>query len=218
MHKGDAMRPKLKPSESDALVVVDVQNDFCPGGRLAVPNADEVVPVINELSRRFGLVVLTQDWHPAGHRSFASSHPGKKPFETVKLSYGEQILWPDHCVQDTRGAQLHAALAIPHAQLVIRKGCNKNVDSYSAFIEADRKTRTGLEGYLRERGIRCVFACGLATDFCVAWTALDARSLGFAVYVVEDACRAIDNAGSLAAARDLMHQAGVNSLLSGALT
>jgi nicotinamidase/pyrazinamidase len=212
------MKPKLRPRAGDALIVVDVQNDFCSGGRLAVPKADEVVPLINELARRFDHVVLTQDWHPPGHRSFASSHSGKKPFETVKLPYGEQVLWPDHCVQNTHGAQLHAALAIPHAQLVIRKGCNGNVDSYSAFIEADRKRRTGLEGYLRERGIRRVFACGLATDFCVAWTAVDARSLGFAAMVIEDACRAIDNAGSLAAAWEFTRKAGVKRVLSDALT
>ncbi len=203
---------------SDALIVVDVQNSFIPGGSLAVQGGDEVVPVVNRLAPRFAHVVLTQDWHPAGHRSFASSHPGKKPFETARLPYGEQVLWPDHCVQGTEGAELHKDLSVPNAQLVIRKGCNRDVDSYSAFIEADRTTRTGLEGYLRERGVRRVFVCGLATDFCVAWTALDARDLGFEVAVVEDACRAIDNQGSLAEAWRRMDEAGVERVNSSQLT
>jgi nicotinamidase/pyrazinamidase len=200
---------KLKPGAKDALIVADVQNDFCPGGRLAVQKGDEVVPVINELAKRFEVVVLTQDWHPPGHHSFATSHPGSKPFDSIKLPYGEQVLWPDHCVQGSDGAALHKDLAVPHAQLVLRKGWRKEVDSYSAFLEADRKSRTGLEGYLDERGVKRVFVCGLATDFCVAWTALDARKLGFKCVVIEDACRAIDLQGSLAAAWEKMSKAGV---------
>jgi nicotinamidase/pyrazinamidase len=209
-----ADEPKLKPGAKDALVVVDVQNDFCPGGRLAVQKGDEVVPLVNELARRFENVVLTQDWHPAGHQSFATSHPGSKPFDSIKLAYGEQVLWPDHCVQGTDGAALHKDLAVPHAQLVIRKGWRRDVDSYSAFLEADRKSRTGLEGYLDERGVKRVFVCGLATDFCVAWTALDARKLGYKAGVIEDACRAIDLQGSLAAAWEKMKKAGVGRLQS----
>lgn len=192
-----------------ALVVVDVQVDFMPGGALAVPRGDEVVPVINRIAARFENVVLTQDWHPHGHASFASSHPGKKPFETVELSYGRQVLWPDHCVQGTEGAALHRGLSIPHAQLVIRKGHHGQIDSYSAFLEADRKTSTGLAGYLRERGIRRLHVCGLATDFCVAWTALDGRGAGFEVALIEDASRAIDLEGSLARAWQDLQAAGV---------
>jgi len=193
----------------DVLIVVDVQNDFVPGGSLAVPGGDEVVPVINAVGARFENVVFTQDWHPPGHSSFASSHAGCKPFESARLAYGDQVLWPDHCVQGTEGAQLHKGLALPQAQLVVRKGFHRDVDSYSAFIEADGKTRTGLEGYLRERGIARVFACGLATDFCVAFTVLDARKLGFEAVVIEDACRAIDTGGSLAVAWEAMRNAGV---------
>jgi nicotinamidase/pyrazinamidase len=207
--------PKLKPGPTDALIVVDVQNDFCPGGRLAVQKGDEVVPVVNELAKRFENVVLTQDWHPAGHQSFATSHPGTRPFDSIKLPYGEQVLWPDHCVQGSDGAALHKDLAVWHAQLVVRKGWRREVDSYSAFLEADRKSRTGLEGYLEERGIERVFVCGLATDFCVAWTALDARKLKFDCAVVEDACRAIDMQGSLAAAWEKMGKAGVARVQAG---
>lgn len=196
------------------LIVVDVQNDFMPGGALAVPKGDEVVPVINRLAARFDNVVLTQDWHPRGHASFASSYPGKKPFETIDLPYGKQVLWPDHCVQATPGAALHAGLTIPHAQLVIRKGHNRAIDSYSGFLEADRKTSTGLAGYLRERGFRSVFVCGLATDFCVAWTALDGRAAGFEASVIEDACRAIDLEGSLERAWADMRAAGVKRVNS----
>jgi nicotinamidase/pyrazinamidase len=209
------MTDKLKPGAKDALIVVDVQNDFCPGGRLAVQKGDEVVPLVNELAKRFENVVLTQDWHPSGHSSFATSHPGTKPFDSIKLAYGEQVLWPDHCLQGSDGAALHKDLAVCHAQLVVRKGWRKEVDSYSAFLEADRKSRTGLEGYLEERGIERVFVCGLATDFCVAWTALDARKLGFDSAVVEDACRAIDMQGSLEAAREKMKEAGVARVQSG---
>jgi nicotinamidase/pyrazinamidase len=207
-----AKTTQIKPGAGDALIVVDVQNDFCPGGRLAVQKGDEVVPVINALAQRFQNVVLTQDWHPAGHQSFATSHPGKKPFDSIELPYGEQILWPDHCVQGGDGAALHKDLSVPHAQLVVRKGFRGEVDSYSAFLEADRKSRTGLEGYLRERGVKRVFVCGLATDFCVAWTALDARKLGFAAAAVEDACRAIDMQGSLSAAWERMKKAGVKRI------
>jgi len=206
--------PQLNPGINDALIVVDVQNDFCPGGRLAVQKGDEVVPLVNELAKRFEKVVLTQDWHPPGHQSFATSHPGKKPFDSIKLPYGEQTLWPDHCVQGSEGAALHKDLSVPHAQLVIRKGWHKDVDSYSAFLEADRDTRTGLDAYLRVHGVKRVFVCGLATDFCVAWTALDARKLRFAAVVVEDACRAIDMQGSLAAASDKMEKAGVKRIRS----
>src|SRR5713101_5306620 len=192
--------PQIKPGIKDALIVVDVQNDFCPGGRLAVPKGDEVVPLVNALARRFESVVLTQDWHPPGHRSFATSHPGSKPFDSVKLAYGTQVLWPDHCVQGTEGAALHKDLTIPHAQLIIRKGYRQNIDSYSAFYEADGKTPTGLTGYLRDRGMTRVFLVGLATDFCVSWSALDARKAGFAAAVIEDATRGIDAGGSLAKA------------------
>jgi nicotinamidase/pyrazinamidase len=191
------------------LVVVDVQNDFMPGGALAVPGGDEVVPVINRLVARFEHLVLTQDWHPRRHISFASSHPGKRPFETIELAYGAQVLWPDHCVQGTSGAALHPDLDATKAELVIRKGHHAGIDSYSAFLEADRKTTTGLAGYLRERGFGKLYVCGLATDFCVAWSALDARAAGFEVTVIEDACRAIDLDGSLARAWSDMASAGV---------
>lgn len=194
---------------TDCLIVVDVQNDFMPGGALAVPRGDEIVPLVNRIAAHFATVVLTQDWHPARHASFASSHPGKKPFETIRLAYGGQVLWPEHCVQGTPGAALHAGLDIPHAQLVIRKGHHAKVDSYSAFLEADRRTKTGLDGYLKSRGVKRVYCVGLATDFCVAWTALDARRFRFQAVVVEDACRAIDTGGSLAAAWQAMAQAGV---------
>jgi nicotinamidase/pyrazinamidase len=201
-------------SEHDVLLVVDVQNDFMPAGALAVPRGDEVVPVINALAGRFANVVITQDWHTPGHTSFATSHAGKKPFERIELPYGEQVLWPDHCVQDTAGAALHPQLAIPHAQLIVRKGHHHHVDSYSAFVEGDGKHATGLAGYLRERGIERIFICGLATDFCVAWSALDARKAGFEVVVIEDACRAIDTGGSLAAAWRDMDAAGVKRISS----
>jgi nicotinamidase/pyrazinamidase len=203
------MAPKLDIRADDVLLVVDVQNDFCPGGALAVPDGDAVVPTINALSRRFAHVVLTQDWHPAGHDSFASSHPGAAPFSTKQCFYGEQVLWPDHCIQGSAGAAFHAGLNIPHAELVIRKGFRREIDSYSAFFENDRRTRTGLAGYLRERELRRLFLVGLATDFCVGWSALDARRNGFDAILVEDACRAIDLDGSLGRARTEMEQAGV---------
>ncbi len=201
----------------DVLLVVDVQNDFCPGGALAVPGGDAVVPLINRLGRAFTNIVLTQDWHPPDHRSFASAHPGKQPYDVVELPYGPQVLWPDHCVQDTFGAAFHQALALPHATLTIRKGFRREIDSYSALFENDRRTPTGLAGYLRERGMTRVFLAGLALDFCVAYSAIDARRQGFAAVVVEDACRAIDAAGSLAAARAGFAEAGVVSLTSDAL-
>ena len=205
------------PRATDCLIVVDVQNDFCPGGALEVQRGDEIVPLVNRLAREFENVVVTQDWHPAGHASFASSHSGKKPFETTRLRYGKQVLWPDHCIQGTRGAALHDGLDLPRAQLVIRKGWHAKVDSYSAFLEADRKTKTGLDGYLRSRGVKRVYCVGLATDFCVAWTALDARRFRFQAVVIEDACRAIDNAGSLAAALKAMADAGVKRAPSASL-
>ena len=205
------------PRATDCLIVVDVQNDFCPGGALEVQRGDEIVPLVNRLAREFENVVVTQDWHPAGHASFASSHSGKKPFETTRLRYGKQVLWPDHCIQGTRGAALHDGLDLPRAQLVIRKGWHPKVDSYSAFLEADRKTKTGLDGYLRSRGVKRVYCVGLATDFCVAWTALDARRFRFQAVVIEDACRAIDNAGSLAAALKAMADAGVKRAPSASL-
>ena len=205
------------PKPTDCLIVVDVQNDFCPGGALEVKQGDEVVPLVNRLARKFENVVLTQDWHTPGHISFASSHAGKSPFETKRLRYGEQVLWPDHCVQGTRGAALHDGLELQHAQLVIRKGYRQHVDSYSAFLEADRKTTTGLAGYLKERGFTALYVCGLATDFCVAWTALDARAAGFDTTVLEDACRAIDLDGSLAHAWSEMQRTGVKRATSGLL-
>lgn len=196
-------------SPTDVLAVIDVQNDFCPGGALAVPEGDAVVPVINDLSRRFAHVVLTQDWHPADHLSFASSHAGRKSLETVRLSYGEQILWPDHCVRGTPGAEFHPDLDAAHCELILRKGFRREIDSYSAFFENDRATPTGLAGYLQERGLKRLFVVGLATDFCVAYTALDARRLGFEVTVIEAGCRGIDVHGSLAEAWRQMEQAGV---------
>jgi len=204
----------IRIDPADVLVVVDLQNGFVPGGNLSVPHGDEVVPLANRIAQTFANVVLTQDWHPAGHISFASSHPGRKPFDTIRLPYGDQILWPDHCVQGTRDAEFHPGLAIPHAQLIIRKGHHADVDSYSTFVEADRKTSTGLAGYLTARGLKRVFLCGLATDFCVAWSATDARRLGFDVRVIEDACRAIDTGGSLAAAWEDMRAAGVQRIRS----
>lgn len=193
----------------EALIVIDVQNDFCPGGALAVADGDAVVPVINGLIGRFDHVVLTQDWHPEGHSSFASSHAGKSPFETVEMPYGTQTLWPDHCVQGTKGAAFHEGLAWDKAELVIRKGFRSAIDSYSAFFENDRETPTGLSGYLRERGITRVTLAGLATDFCVAYSAIDARRQGFEATVIMNACRAIDLGGSLTAMTAKMKEAGV---------
>ena len=202
----------MKRDDRDVLVIVDVQNDFCPGGALAVPQGDEIVPVVNQLAAQFAHVVLTQDWHPRGHASFASSHTGKQPFETIDLSYGEQILWPDHCVQGTRGAAFHPALDVSRAELVLRKGSRTAIDSYSAFFENDHRTPTGLSGYLEERRFEHITLCGLATDFCVLYSAIDGRQAGFEVTVVTAACRGIDIDGSLDRAMRSMNEAGVTLL------
>jgi nicotinamidase/pyrazinamidase len=201
-----------RPGDRDVLLVIDLQNDFCPGGALAVPDGDAIVPAVNRLARDFAHVVLTQDWHPPGHSSFASAHPGRQPYETVTMPYGPQILWPDHCVQGTAGAAFHRGLDAPHAELVLRKGFDRAIDSYSAFRENDRHKATGLAAYLRERGFERVTLCGLATDFCVLYSALDARKAGFGATLVLDACRGIDVDGSLARALDAMRQAGVRLL------
>jgi nicotinamidase/pyrazinamidase len=199
----------MKRSDRDVLLIIDVQNDFCPGGALAVPHGDEIVPVINRLAADFAHVILTQDWHPRGHASFASSHPGRQPFETIEVAYGSQILWPDHCVQGTAGAAFHAGLDVPHAELVLRKGFRSAIDSYSAFRENDQRTPTGLASYLKERGFERVTACGLATDFCVFFSAINGREAGFDVAVVTSACRGIDVDGSLGRAMRSMQEAGV---------
>jgi nicotinamidase/pyrazinamidase len=204
----------IKPDNESALLIIDVQNCFLPGGSLAVKDGDQVIPIINKMAKSFFNVVMTQDWHTEGHVSFASSHSGKKPFEMIDLTYGKQVLWPDHCVQGTDGAALSKDLSVPQAALVIRKGFHKDVDSYSAFTEADGKTTTGLAAYLKARGIKRVFVAGLATDFCVAWSALDARKAGFETYVVEDACRGIDTQGSLAKAWTDMAKAGAKRIQS----
>jgi nicotinamidase/pyrazinamidase len=195
------MTEKIALTGSDALLVVDIQDDFCPGGRLGVPRGDEVVPIVNRVAAKFTNVLLTQDWHPPGHLSFASSHPGKRPYETIEASYGPQVLWPDHCIQGSAGAQFRADLQIPHAALVVRKGFRRAIDSYSAFYENDKTTPTGLGGYLRERGLARVFLAGLAFDFCVRYSAEDAHREGFSVIVLDDACRGIDIDGSVAATR-----------------
>jgi nicotinamidase/pyrazinamidase len=202
----------------DVLLVVDVQNDFCPGGALAVPRGDEVVAVINNLAEKFQHVVLTQDWHPRGHLSFASSHPGKKPFETIAATYGAQVLWPDHCVQMTTGAEFHSALRIPHACLVMRKGMDRSIDSYSAFYENDRTTPIGLVGYLREHGVKRIFVAGLAFDFCVRYSAEDARRENFEVFVIADACRGIDIDGSAAATRASLEGLGIPCITAGVIS
>jgi len=208
------MPDKIAIGASDVLLVVDVQNDFMPGGALAVADGDAIVPLVNRLAKRFAKVVITQDWHPAGHASFASSHPGAKPFDTAPMPYGDQTLWPDHCVQGGKGAALHDGLKIDHAILILRKGYDPKVDSYSAFTEADAKTSTGLAALLRAKGVTRVFACGLATDYCVGFSALDARAAGFETFVIEDACRAIDAKGSLAAAWARMNAAQVRRIRS----
>jgi nicotinamidase/pyrazinamidase len=212
--RGAWAAPSLKIGSRDVFVVVDVQNCFTPGGSLAVKEGDQIVPLINRIARQFKHVVITQDWHTADHISFASQHPGKKPFEAMKLAYGTQVLWPDHCVQGTEGAALHKDLDIPHAELIIRKGYRREVDSYSAFLEADKKTQTGLGGYLKQRGLKRVYFAGLATDFCVGWSALDARKQGFEALVIEDACRGIDVQGSLGKAWAAMKAAGVKRIQS----
>ncbi|MCT4684670.1 MAG: bifunctional nicotinamidase/pyrazinamidase [Roseicyclus sp.] len=194
---------------TQALIVIDVQNDFCPGGALAVPEGDLIVPGINALMAEFSAVILTQDWHPAGHSSFASEHPCKEPMEMTEMPYGPQVLWPDHCIQGSIGAQFHPDLTVDRADLILRKGFNRAIDSYSAFFENDRQTPTGLEGYLKTRGITRLTMVGLATDFCVNYSAVDAAKLGFVVTVRQDLCRAIDFGGSLAAAQAGMTDAGV---------
>jgi nicotinamidase/pyrazinamidase len=216
--RGAFAADKIKPDAASALVVVDVQNCFLPGGSLAVKDGEQIIPIINRIAKGFENVVLTQDWHTPGHISFASSHAGKKPFDVVRLPYGDQVLWPDHCVQGTEGAELSKDLKITNAQLIIRKGFHNDVDSYSAFLEADKKTNTGLASYLKERGITTIFVTGLATDFCVAWSAVDGRRDGLNVYVVEDACRGIDAMGSLAKAWADMDKAGVKKIQSGDLS
>jgi nicotinamidase/pyrazinamidase len=205
---------RIKPGSEDVLIVVDVQNCFVPGGTLPVKEGDQIIPLVNRIAQSFSHVVLTQDWHTPGHASFASTHAGKKPFETVQLAYGTQVLWPDHCIQGTKDAEIDARLNIPHAQLIIRKGYRQHIDSYSAFYEADGKTPTGLTGYLRDRGLKQAFFVGLATDFCVAWSAMDARKAGFAAVVIEDATRGIDAGGSLGKAWADMTGAGVKRIQS----
>ncbi len=209
MTRSPALSP---PAEEDILLIVDIQNDFCPGGALAVPQGDAIIPLLNRVASRFAHVGLTQDWHPKGHLSFASSHPGKRPFETIEVSYGPQILWPDHCVQGTEGAAFHRALDVPHAEFVLRKGYHPAIDSYSAFRENDRRTQTGLASYLRERGFARLRLCGLATDFCVSSSALDALDAGFSVSVILNASRGIDVGGSLEKALASMREAGVSLL------
>jgi len=211
------MTGKIRIGAEDVLLVVDVQNDFCPGGALAVPAGDEVVAPINRLAARFDHAVLTQDWHPAGHLSFASSHPGRKPLESIEVAYGPQILWPDHCVQETAGAEFHRDLHVHQAEMVLRKGYDRAIDSYSVFFENDRRTPTGLCGYLRERGFRRVFLCGLALDFCVRYSAEDARRTGFEAVVIEDACRGIDVAGSVAETMRVFAETGVARVTAGDL-
>ena len=199
----------MKRGDGEVLLIVDVQNDFCPGGALAVPQGDEIVPVVNRLAHEFAHVILTQGWHPRGHASFASSHRGKQPFDTIEVSYGQQILWPDHCVQGTQGAAFHPRLDVPRAELAIRKGFRSAIDSYSAFRENDRRTPTGLASYLKERGFERITLSGLATDFCVLFSAIDARDAGFEVSVATSACRGIDVDGSLSRAMRSMGEAGV---------
>ncbi len=204
----------VMPTANAVLLVVDVQNCFLPDGTLPVDGGNEIIPIINALGNKFKNVIFTQDWHTPNHASFASSHRGKNPFETIQLSYGNQVLWPDHCVQGSDDAKLAASLHIPHAQLIIRKGYHNEIDSYSTFIAADKKTRTGLTGYLQERELTEVYVCGLATDFCVSWSAIDARRAGLDVWVIEDACRGIDLNGSLDASWQSMAEAGVKRIHS----
>lgn len=199
---------------TSALLIIDCQRDFCPGGALPVAGGHEIMPLINDLQSRFSHVILTQDWHPADHSSFASQHEGFAPFQTVEMDYGPQVLWPDHCVQGSPGAEFHEGLEIARAQLILRKGFRREVDSYSAFFENDKRTRTGLEGYLREHGIGRLYLCGLATDYCVAFSSLDARACGFETHVVVDACRGIDLEGSLERQMKAMRQAGIGLITS----
>jgi len=201
----------------DVLLVIDVQNDFCPGGALAVSGGDEVIAPIHQIAPHFQHTVLTQDWHPANHTSFASSHPGKQPYETIEMPYGPQTLWPNHCVQGTHGAEFHPAISLPRTELILRKGFRPQIDSYSAFFENDRSTPTGLAGYLRELGLTRVFLCGLAYDYCVGFSALDARRLGFEAVIAQDACRAIDLNGSVNKMEAGFAAAGVVLMRSGKL-
>jgi nicotinamidase/pyrazinamidase len=203
--------------DRDVLLVIDVQNDFCDGGALAVPSGQEVVPIIHRIGGLFRHVILTQDWHPRDHLSFASNHPGRAPFETIETAFGAQVLWPDHCVQGSLGAALHLHLQPDHAELILRKGFRQNIDSYSAFRENDRITRTGLTGYLRERGLGRIFLAGLAYDYCVRYSAIDGMQAGFETYVVEDACKAIGVGGSVAATNHAFKEAGVGLVSSGML-
>ncbi|HEY1647389.1 MAG TPA: bifunctional nicotinamidase/pyrazinamidase [Terracidiphilus sp.] len=207
----------MRIEAQDVLIVVDVQNDFCPGGALAVPEGDQVIEPIHRMRPLFEHIILTQDWHPVDHVSFAVAHPGKQPFESIGLAYGEQTLWPPHCVQGSRGAESHPALHLPQAELILRKGFRRQIDSYSAFFENDRTTATGLAGYLRERGLLRVFLAGLAFDFCVGYSALDARRLGFEALVVRDACRAIDLEGSVARIEAEFAESGVRVMQSAEL-
>ena len=208
----------MQTDAHDVLIVIDVQNDFCPGGALAVADGDAVIEVIHRIAQRFEHVVLTQDWHPANHTSFASSHAGKQPYEEIELSYGPQTLWPVHCVQGAKGAEFHPALALPAAELILRKGLDARIDSYSAFFENDRRTPTGLAGYLEERGLTRVFLAGLAYDYCVGYSALDARRLGLAAFVVRDGCRAIDLGGSVTRMEAEFERAGVQVIESAAFS
>lgn len=209
------MPDKINLAADDVLLLVDIQNDFCPGGALAVPDGDAIIASANLLIDLFTHVIVTQDWHPADHFSFAGSHPGKQPYDTIEATYGTQILWPSHCVQQTNGALLHPQLQAGKSELILRKGYHREIDSYSAFFENDRITATGLAGYLQERNLRRIFMAGLATDFCVAYSACDARRLGFEVFVIEDACRAIDLDQSLAAAWQNMRASGVKRVTTG---
>jgi len=204
----------MTPQPTDALLVIDMQNDFCPGGALAVRDGDAVVPIINALGQRFEHVLLTQDWHPESHISFASSHPGKVPYTVTEVAYGPQTLWPDHCLQDSQGAAFHPALDLPHAELIVRKGFRREVDSYSAFLENDHTTPTGLAGYLRERGLQRLFLCGLAYDFCVRFSAIDGTALGFECLVIEDASRAVALPGSVGATNAAFADASVRRVTS----
>jgi nicotinamidase/pyrazinamidase len=208
----------MEINSHDVLLIIDVQNDFCPGGALAVADGDAVIDVIHRIAPSFEHIILTQDWHPAGHSSFASAHPGKQPFEQIELSYGAQTLWPDHCIQGSKGAEFHPALHVPRAELILRKGYRQQIDSYSAFFENDRVTPTGLAGYLEERNLSRVFLAGLAYDYCVGYSALDARRLGLQAVVIRDACRAIDLEGSVAKMEAEFDQAGVMLIESAELS
>jgi nicotinamidase/pyrazinamidase len=211
------MNQQFRPDNNDALLIVDVQNDFCPGGALAVPGGETVIPVVCRVAELFDHVILTQDWHPRGHLSFASSHPGRKPLDVIKAPYGDQVLWPDHCIQGSEGAAFHRNLVVPRAELIIRKGFHRDIDSYSALYENDRRTPTGLGGYLRERGLSRLFIVGLAFDFCVRYSAEDASRHGFAAYVIEDGCRGIGTGDSIAATRRSLAECGVSCIFADAV-